>query len=74
MNVSPSVYTNVGINFDMETVLLNSNRLQTVIMHSIKRSMYYFVSYQLKDAKFYMNCKQILFVIIPCLVISSLVL
>ena len=58
----PSVYTNVCIKFDMETVPFNSIWLQTVIMHSIKSKMYYFLLYQLIDAKFYMNCKQILFV------------
>ena len=41
MNVSPSVYTNVGIKYDMETVSLNSNCLQTVIMHSNKSNMYF---------------------------------
>ena len=54
MNESPSVYTNEGIKFDMETVYLNSNWLQTVIMHSINSNMYYLLLYQLIDAKFYL--------------------
>ena len=36
MNVSTSVYTNVGLKFDMETAPLNSKCLQTDRMHSIK--------------------------------------
>ena len=58
MNASLSVYTNVGLKLDMEIVPLDSNWLQTDIMHSM---CIIFLNH-LIDAKFYMRCKQILFV------------
>ena len=51
MNVSTSVYTNVGLKFDMETAPLNSKYFKTDRMQSIKSlHVLFFLLYQLINA------------------------